>query len=140
MSIREHTRAYVSIRLARALSASFFIFLISFLLSIFENFSVVEPKSSSFAPHPLSSLSRLLLFFFRSCMRQHTSAYVSIRQLVSSLALLLPLLLPLRIQHTSAYVSVRISIRQHPSAYVSLSRLLLFFFRSCSLSSFYLLY
>ncbi len=39
---------------------------------------------------------------FRTCVRQHTSAYVSIRQ------------------HTSAYVSTR----QHTSAYVSIQRLI----------------
>jgi hypothetical protein len=54
----------------------------------------------------------------RSCIRQHTSAYVSIRQHTSACVRIR--------QHTSAYVSIRqhasacVSIRPHTSAYVSI--------------------
>ncbi len=60
---------------------------------------------------------------FSSLKRQHTSAYVSIRQHTSYLRVLHPpdahtppRISSLRRQHTSAYVS----IRQHTSAYVSI--------------------
>jgi hypothetical protein len=53
-----------------------------------------------------------------TCIRQHTSAYVSIRQHSSAYVSIR--------QHTSAYVSIRqhtsayVSIRQHSSAFVSI--------------------
>jgi hypothetical protein len=72
-------------------------------------------------PAAIASLSVL-----RSCIRPHTSAYVSIRQpcmpaAIASLSVLRSCIRP----HTSAYVSIRqhtsayVSIRQHTSAYVS---------------------
>jgi hypothetical protein len=56
----------------------------------------------------LLMLLLMLLLLLVSCIRQHTSAYVSIRQYTSAYVSIR--------QHTSAYVS----IRQHTSAYVSM--------------------
>ena len=82
----------------------------------------------------LGKLGSLSYDMTYACIRQHTSAYVSIRQHTNLLGKLGSLRHDLDVEgkderevlHTSAYVSIRqhtsayVSIRQHTSAYVNI--------------------
>jgi hypothetical protein len=124
LSIRQHTSAYVSIRDTCAAESSWG----------FREFATSPPPGSS---GELSSQLFARPFRIAPCIRQHTSAYVSIRQHTSAYASICTSAYVRVVQqalrshlrmgslHTSAYVSIRqhtsayVSIRQHTSAYVS---------------------
>jgi hypothetical protein len=96
--IRQHTSAYVSIRIRQQNG-----------LDDIQRLCCHAPTLWPASLHASAYVSMRQGLGFRVRLRHHTSAYVSIRQ------------------HTSAYVSIRqhtsayVSIRQHTSAYVSVS-------------------
>jgi isocitrate/isopropylmalate dehydrogenase len=90
----------------------------------------LEPsKKLKLRANERSSISSVAEVPRRTCIRQHTSAYVSIRQHTSAYVSIRQHTSAVEgeRQHTSAYVSIRqhtsayASIRQHTSAYVTCS-------------------
>jgi hypothetical protein len=124
VSIHQHTSAYVSIHLIRRLRRTIFYSAVLFTIYVLECLLVFRAPFHA---------RRAVLPAYVS-IRQHASAYVSIRQPLVFRAPLharravLPAYVSIRQdsirQHTSAYVSIRqhtsayVSIRQHTSAYV----------------------
>jgi hypothetical protein len=120
VSIRQHTSAYVSIRNGSTVPGA-----ADLSSRLLNSAATSQTQCSRFARAPYTRCS---------CIRQHTSACVSIRQQCSRFARApytrcscirqhTPACVSIR-QHTSAYVSIRqhtsacVSIRQHTSAYV----------------------